>query len=269
MSATRHRKAFKLAAVGALVTVTIVVSFFSLRINPQATEAQNAPAPTIAEAEDRMPRLAGVPGMLSDPERRSVMVVLGDSTGNGPDEWVALMAQNLAKDLGRRVEFVNYNPQAERYAQPRVYGPDTESLVIYNVGIAGATTAEMTQVLETVLPENPEMIITSVGHNQLPLEVGRDMDLFRDAIVEQWPNAQLATIAQNPALEERAARQDKTVGNIKAWAYTRSVPIIEVYGLIKSHTDYADLYTDIIHVGPEGAALWAQTVEDQLLAPNG
>ncbi|BCW49575.1 GDSL-type esterase/lipase family protein [Arthrobacter sp. StoSoilB13] len=175
------------------------------------------------------------------------------------------MAQTLAAETNRRVEFINYNPQAGRYAEKRVYGPETAPVKIYNVGIPGATTDEMSEHFDGLFPEPPSLIVASVGHNQLPPDVSRDMDKFTQSIKKQWPATQVLIVGQNPATGERWERQKKTVTTLMTWCRYWGFPSVSVFEAIAETPNFESLYVDLLHVNEAGSTIWAGVVQRYLL----
>lgn len=266
----KRTKLFKVAGTSTLVVLGLAVTgvvYAAVQPTPAPTSGGPAPsytytAPPTVEAT----RLAGVSAALRDGSKPFVIGVIGDSTGNAPEEWVGLMAQSLATETNRRVVFYNYNPQVSKYAAARPYGPDSEPVIIYNVGVPGATAEELAAKFDGLFEHAPQLVIGSVGHNQLPDEVSGDLLKFTAAIKKQWPESQTMLIAQNPALNERANRQQRTVWGVHNWALGNGVPVADVYNAFKARADYPKLYIDALHLNGEGSQLWAGVVHAALLS---
>ena len=233
--------------------------------NNRSEAAAFTPAPISVPTDDALPHLTGVSDALKSPDKRYVIGVLGDSTGNGPDEWVGKISQGLATETNRKVEFFNYNPQVSRYAEKRTYGPETEPVEIYNVGIPGATAEAITTRFEGLFPEDPSLIVVSVGHNQLPANVSPDMERFTRAIEGKWPNAQILLVGQNPATGVRYERQRMTVSTLMTWSRTWGYPSVSVFEAINRTPGFESLYIDLLHVNDAGSSIWAGVVQRYLL----
>ncbi|VXC66304.1 exported hypothetical protein [Arthrobacter sp. 9V] len=277
VSSSRERKrgSAKAKIVLALFTLAIVgggsllaVKFADNEANLENNRSEAAaftPAPIAAPADAIPPHLSGVSDALKNPNNHYVIGVLGDSTGNGPDEWVGKISQGLATEANRRVEFFNYNPQVSRYAEKRIYGPDTVPVEIYNVGIPGATAEAITTRFEGLFPKDPSLIIVSIGHNQLPANVSPDMERFTRAIEGKWPDAQVLLVGQNPATGVRYERQRMTVSTMMTWSRTWGYPSVSVFEAIYRTPDFESLYVDLLHVNDAGSAIWAGVVQRYLL----
>lgn len=278
MALSRHKS--KRVKVAALITAGLVlcgaVAVVGVELVEQdATFRDNAaaasrftPAPVSAPPTFMPPKLKGVSAALANPDKRLVVGVIGDATGNAPEEWVGQMSRTLAAKVGRTVEFFNYNAQVDRYAAKRVYGTVSQPVVVYNVGVPAATATDLIKRFGLFFPEKPDLIITSVGHNQLPLNVTRDMNTFTAAIERNWPGAQILVVGQNPALEARQKRQGATVANMMSWADFNGYPSVSVFETIDKQPDKKALYVDPLQLNETGSKIWASVVQEYLLKPS-
>ncbi|MFJ5698441.1 SGNH/GDSL hydrolase family protein [Arthrobacter sp. NPDC093139] len=275
MALSRHKR--KRVKVAALITAGLAlcgsVAALGVKLVEQdATFRDNAaaasrftPAPLSPPPTFTPPRLKGVGAALTNKDKRLVIGVVGDSTGNAPEEWVGQLSRTLSAETGRTVEFFNYNAQIDRYAAKRVYGNASAPLVVYNVGVPGATVTDLIKRFGLFFPEKPDLIITSVGHNQLPLNVTRDMNAFTAAIERNWPGAQILVVGQNPALEAREKRQKATVANMMSWTDFNGYPSVSVFEAIDKQPDKKSLYVDPLHLNEAGSKIWAGVVQEYLL----
>lgn len=276
----------------ALLTVVLVwATFRSLESTPAAS-----PAPT------RDPGSAGGTGAASDPatgdpatttavdaaastteapgeegvleearalvqrEERTVVLVLGDSTGNDRGEWTFRWAEALA---GTRPTWIApWNEWTEDgYIDPVTLGTDQDggTLTLYVGHQSGAGAAYPVERLETLVPEEPDLVILNYGHNDTVDSVGSGTADTLDALRRRF-GAELPVVVtlQQPQADDANAEVRSALADLAA---DEGLPTIDVAAAFEATGDPAALLADAVHPDEDGAALWARTVAGTLSAP--
>lgn len=232
--------------LGAVVAVVGVVVAGVLAIHGSAPAAPVDPLGRVRDA------LAG--------DGPVVVSVLGDSTGNDPGEWVDLWAA----DLGRMhtVTLHMWNSALEAWKQePIVYGKSGTSVVIWNGSQPGARATYPLDKMDRILPERPDFVLYSFGHNGPTAEIPDDLTQAKTAVDARWPSPPLSVlILQNPGLHKHGAVMDKNLDAVTAWAKDADVPTIDVASAFRQAPDLAAIMRDDAHPNDAGSALWAKTV---------
>jgi len=273
-SGSRRRKRARLIAAAAVTAAVLAGAGTFIAVKASETSAAVAanqteaaaytPTPAVTPSAPAPPKLNGVSAALKNIAEPFVIGVIGDSTGNGPDEWVSKMSEGIAVEAKRTVEFRNYNYVTKQYVTNQVYGPKTSPVRVYNVGVPGATTDELTPFLKGLYPVAPSLIIVSVGHNQQPSTVTQALGKFIPAIKAEWPKAQILLVGQNPS-QDRFERQKQTVNSVMTWADYLGYPSVSVFNAFANTPNFGALYADNVHVNAEGSKLWAGVVQRYLL----
>lgn len=190
-----------------------------------------------------------------------VISVLGDSTGNGPGEWVDLWAQHLAKygtvTLHQWEQVANdWDPAPKAYP-----GAGGRSIEIWNGSQPGSTYTYPLERLELIQPVKPSFVILSFGHNLAPktADLG-SVDLLA-AVDAKWGTAIPAVVTiQNPAQGSRETRTQTSVDVLTAWAPRAGYPTINVNKAFIDNGGAAALLQDEVHPNGAGSKVWADAV---------
>ncbi|MBT2485007.1 MULTISPECIES: SGNH/GDSL hydrolase family protein [unclassified Microbacterium] len=196
---------------------------------------------------------------------RVVISVIGDSTGNDTDEWVAGWAEHLTRNDATVV--VNFwDPTAGAYKKRVVYGRGEREVVIWNGSVPGQPADAALPILEKLQPESPNLIIYNFGHNDGTLPTGTALQKLTTAALARWgSSAALAATLQNPGTGAQAAESDHGRRSVAEWARLHDVPTIDVYAAFIADPQWAtDLMRDAAHPNEIGSRLWAETVADTL-----
>lgn len=210
------------------------------------------------------------------------VLVLGDSTGNETIEWVYLWLQQFAKffpaytvtyhlwDSGD----TGYDVGAAPAAIVVQTGTGAKNLHLWNMSVAGAGTPYSfgAKWATAIVPTNPDLVIINLGHNEGPIASGVMNWRFRyvaltEAITEEFPNASVTCIFQNPAVAN-TDQQSRTIIYRQLIA-ERGFGIIDVQRAFLNSREGYVAYTKVdgIHPttsadasSPNGSVLWANTV---------
>jgi lysophospholipase L1-like esterase len=233
-------------------------------VPPASTGPSPSPSPSaepeVATLEDARRALRG----------SATLSVIGDSTGDQPGEWVELWARRLADD-GRRVALHQW--AVDRFQPEPVQGPaDGDEITIWNASLSGGQANWANDQLDAVQPERPDLILLSVGHNNLSTNIAGQLDELQRELDRRWDGQDIPLIAilQNPGHGEHEGRQKATLDVLRTWAADQSVPTIDV---TSAFTDPATQLQDGVHPNERGSQIWADTVADALIGdgpdPNG
>lgn len=210
------------------------------------------PTPSPTPSPTAPPSLAAFRAVFGD--AGSVLVV-GDSTGNDPGEWVDLWAQ----DLGRQVTLRQWQAGAEQFAEaPLVYGSGP-ALEIWNLSYPGVR-ADYAQRLQEV-PKAPGVVILSIGHDRSPQALRRAVRTTSEAIDDRWGEVPTAWVLQNPSTGETEQQQEDAVTFLRSLAITERVPVIDVHRAFRKAGSLDSLLLDASSPNDRGSRLWADTVD--------
>ena len=189
----------------------------------------------------------------------STVSIVGDSTGNDPDEWVALWAAELG--LSRRVELHQWL-DGKYGAEPVSFGDRGDELTIWNAGKPGGSAAWAADQLDIVQPERPDLVIFNVGHNNTSANVAGQLSQMKSVVSQRWGGSvPQVVILQNPSRGDLKDKQTATLGTVASWAASNEVPTIDV---TSAFTRPARFLRDDVHPNPLGSRIWADVVADAL-----
>lgn len=244
-------------AVGVLVAAMFVVW-------KAALDDDSPPASAPLSASSMPATLGQIRDLLASDEPAAVSV-LGDSTGDGNNEWVALWAQDLAKT--HSVTYHGWDDKHLAWMEPITYSTGRAAVVIWNMSASGRTAAYPATLLEKGQPSRPDLVIYSFGHNNAPTTIGPEMKTTMSAVTKKWDDViPTVVILQNPSLGQRGIRQAKTVELLRSTvAPGLGVPTIDVYAAFEQAGALQQYLVDGLHPNNKGSRLWADTVTAALL----
>ncbi|GGF88415.1 SGNH/GDSL hydrolase family protein [Paenibacillus abyssi] len=210
----------------------------------------------------------------------AAITVIGDSTGNAPDEWVYLTAQNLAAMFPAytvRISTWNATTGTEYNAAETLQtGTGPYTLRIWNCSVPGEIPGYVQgfRWQAAVVATAPDLIFISHGHNlgdptpATYLEsTGRNTYLsLTEELTLQFPLAGLVLIAQNPTtLSGRETWQAIKANVIESVASMRSYGFIDVHQAFVDTMNVPAYLSDGIHPNTAGSKLWASLVTKVLI----
>lgn len=180
----------------------------------------------------------------------SVVLVLGDSTGNDEGEWVDLWAEN---ELGTTAALWRFDSE-DGYTRE---GGDTR---VWSGSQPGAKATYPAQHWSDIWSaKTPDLVIFNFGHNYpTPTRAVEDLEALRQRVAKRAPSAPILVMLQNP--QENDANEEARLG-IAAWAKDQGLPTIDIAGAFaKSGIPYDELRRDRVHPSAEGSKIWADAV---------
>lgn len=210
--------------------------------------------------------LSSVKALLSSSAPLNIGV-LGDSTGNSSTEWVALWARTLAKQ--RDVSLRLWDPDAEGYRPEAArFGKRGPTATVWNGSIPGARSSDLIQQLQDLLPETPNFVLVSIGHNEVRGRAREGFGSLVDAVTERWQGrVPIVSILQNAATRPRSDRSAANIADIRIESQARCVPSIDVFTPFSQAPDLSSLIANDqygVHPNERGSTLWADVVSRSL-----
>jgi len=179
------------------------------------------------------------------------VLVLGDSTGDGPDEWVRLWAQSEGLYVS--------NWQDGYYAGA---GDETG---LWNASMQDEATADdAAENWDTVRPESdPDVVLLSYGHYyDSGDEATESLATLHEQLEEDLPDAAVLVVLQNPEADDADAPVREAIGQ---WAKGAGLPTIDVAAAFEeSDLPADDLRLTDTQPSEAGQELWVETVQDRL-----
>ncbi|QQB63381.1 SGNH/GDSL hydrolase family protein [Kytococcus sedentarius] len=194
------------------------------------------------------------------------LLVVGDSTGDERTEWVALWAARMAGE-GAEVTYRDWVPGEERWTDdPLTLGDGDRHVTIVNASQAGARPAY--PLARRLLPDAADLVLVSFGHNGTREQEVAEMRQLLDRLAQDYPDAPVGVIAQNPALGGSVEHSRANREAVEQVARARDLPVIDVHGAFVDHGDVESLLVDDLHPSDAGSRLWAETVHRFLTTPR-
>lgn len=225
----RHR--YWLLALLALLTTALVGS---------ASVRATGPAASLTQAREAL-------------DGSATISIIGDSTGNDLNEWVALWAADLGAD--RQVTLNRWLDGRYR-ADPVRYGDRGDAVTIWNASHPGGAASWAVDQLAAVQPECPDLVILNLGHNNTEANVAPQLEQLHLQLSEGVP---VVLVLQNPGRGAHRDPQAATLRSAAEWAAIRRVPTIDVTA---SFTKPDRQMLDDIHPNEIGSRTWADTVNE-------
>jgi hypothetical protein len=204
---------------------------------------------------------------LDDASAPFTLTVLGDSTGNDGDEWVANLARSIADEKGRPVTYCAWDAAAGRYSAPLTFGQgDAAPVTIWNGSAAGEGPDYSLANLPALAPSPSDVLVVNHGHNFVtPQQGAADEAALITATAARWQTAPaVAVTLQNPRLTDAAA-QDANLAAVRELVVDSSYAVIDVASAFRAQPDLAALLqADGTHPDAAGQAIWVDTVRRAL-----
>lgn len=278
----------------AIVTVVLVwATFRAVQVTPTSAPAQHPdpvpitdaaasadPGESTAAPDDAAATTTATPPdqevlerarALLQREERTVVLVLGDSTGNDRGEWTFRWAEQLAAT--RPTWIAPWNEwtedgyvEAEPLSGEDQGGEDSLGEVLVLSGQqTGAPAEYAASRIEQLVPETPDLVILNLGHNNGAEDVAEGLTATLEALQEQvGEDVPVLVTLQQPQVEDQAADVREAVA---AWADEEGLPTIDVAARFLEEDEPGALLLDAVHPNDAGSALWAEVVAERLQAP--
>ncbi len=225
-------------------------------VTPLATgQATPSTSPDVADGA-----LGEVQSLIAGDEP-IVISVLGDSTGNGPNEWVARWAKRIG-EAGSTVTVHYWDETAAAYGDAVEYGRGDRTVEIWNGSMPGKNATNALNILAELQPVQPNLIVYNFGHNIGPEPVDVTYGKIQAASEEEWGTPILrAAMLQNPAHGERETPTKRSQDRVSSWASRNDVPLVNVRDAFTANSEWvADYMIDEVHPNDNGSQVWADAV---------
>lgn len=223
-----------------------------------ATSSASAPS-SKSSSTTASPSPSTEPGWTMSQARKafaqedSRTLVLGDSTGDGYDEWAHLWAE--AEDLPA----ATWRAEAESGYESE--SPETR---LWSGSAPDATAAYPVEHWDEIWPSvDPDLVVLSYGHAQeSPEEATKQLEALRVDIADRVEEAPIVVLLQNPAADDADADMREAIA---AWAEEAGLPTIDIATAFEdSGMPEADLRLDAFHPSGAGSQLWADVMAEAL-----
>lgn len=262
-----------LAVLGVAVAIVVDVT----RPAPPADPIAEVAVPNFADRPE-LTRTAESDAALirsafSDTTRDSAVVVLGDSTGDAPDEWVYRVGTWASTRYARPVTLMPWNDESRSYGAPVQLGTGPgRPLTIWNASAPGRDAGYARVTLPAMLPPETtpiDAVFFSHGHNQARglANVRGALASLNGAIAARDSGIPIAVIAQNPNQFPDQTDQEGKVAAARSFAAEFNRPAIDVFDAFMRTGDSNALMADFQHTNAAGSELWAATVEQWIEQP--
>lgn len=264
-----QRRATTLGALALVGVLTACGALESPSASPGATPTPRATL-TIAPVPTPIPNMGAVQQALRSPDQVDI-VIFSDSTADEPTEWPALWADAMADD--HAVTLHRWINSSKRY-QPKKLSTTGPIRQVWNCSVSGWRASHFFNRVEQCMPEPPELVIVSLGHNNnsAPHQVIDQLEILIGRIRYVSPTEVPVVITlQNPVTtRERQPAADQINKDERAWATEHGYPIIDVEGAFKESDQgvAALLKEDGLHPSEAGSVVWVETVI-KTLTPEG
>lgn len=181
----------------------------------------------------------------------SQVLVLGDSTGDGTDEWVSLWAGS------QELPVALWDTESEAW-----YNGATEQTRVWSGAMVEATADYPVEHEEIWPTEEPDLVLLSYGHFHESGEGATEaLEELRAEVTERAPEAAVVVVLQNPQADDANA---DTRAAIATWAEEAGLPTVDVAAAFEEAGTPEDLRVDSINPSAAGSQLWAETVGEAL-----
>lgn len=188
-----------------------------------------------------------------------IVSVLGDSTGNGPGEWVDLWSEHLGASGAVSLYFWGDN-DAYPASSSKLYGSGSRKVTVWDGSKAGSTGAYPLERMASIQPAKPDLILYNYGHNRSANGVVSDIKALQRKAEDRWgKQIPFVVMLQNPARGERAQYSAASVQELRAWARLAGIPAVDIEAAFNKAGADA-LLADNVHPNSEGSKLWAETL---------
>ncbi|MDV6241229.1 SGNH/GDSL hydrolase family protein [Rhodococcus opacus] len=191
------------------------------------------------------------------------LTVVGDSTGNGKNEWVHIVAQRIAHS-NRHVVVNDWNVDKQGYTEFTEYGNSASpKLTIWNGSVPGLASRFGYENWSKLNPGTPDLVIVNHGHNEPDSESAIDgiSRIVRLSHLDVTRRTAVAIILQNPRVDRESGRLESIITALRDAPDLRDVEKIDIHSTFVQEGNYADLLVaDGFHPNQAGENIWAQAV---------
>lgn len=228
--------------------------------NAASTSKSKAQQSESAQATKEARKPANLKAFATAVAQATNVLVIGDSTGDEPGEWVALWAQKISREQHLQVTLQQWDPVNSQF-NPFIYGTGPPK-TIWNLSYRVEQADYANRVGD--LRATPDAILLNVGHDRTVQELDRTIGQLDKAVEKRWRDVPTAWILQNPSTGPVAKRQEAAVVHLREKAVEQRVPVIDVFRVFQKRGDVSALLLDGSRPNSAGSSLWANTI-DQIL----
>ena len=238
----------------AVAIVAVVVAAMLFNLQPKASKPESVvPSPEAALLQT----------MNGDDDLN--ISVLGDSTGDGADEWVTLWAMLLAAD-GASVSVKTWSHDSADWSEePQSFGSGSRSITVWNGSVPGATPSYPIGFKNLLQPVEPDVVVISYGHDHEggPGSLGTELSNLLDTARHRW-DGDVPTVVtiQNPRQDSAALKAAEGQHAIREVARQRELPVVDINEVFHSVGDIESLMKNKVRPSPNGYMLWAWTMDE-------
>jgi len=217
-------------------------------------------------AAPKLPKngLNALAALLKSNEPASILV-LGDGSGDGMDEWVAVWARDyLAKQ--RTVTYSAWDDQAGDYGASVTFGSGTRTVAVWNASRANPDlAAEAARANQAWRGAN--VVIYSYGHGVTSSALTKNLPAIQTAVRAKNGSVREIAMIQNPERVATEVRQRATTQTVQDWADRAAIASLDVYNaFIGNRAARVQLVKADGYPTSQGSTLWAKTLSDALAA---
>lgn len=219
------------------------------------------------------PRLSAWHRKLKRQVQDSSILVCGDSTGNGNDEWVYLTALKIAAQWPTHtVVYKLWDDATKTYPVGSTTtiqtGTGSRTITVYNCSVAGQTVGYALTNVATIVSGigTPDLLIYNYGLNS-PQGYSDYRGLVHQSLTaytSRWPTVAVLIVAQSPTASDYVdyARNQESQRANYDYAAVEGHVCADVNSAFLEYGNYAAdlLINDKVHPTAAGSALWRNVV---------
>lgn len=254
-------RGLRTAAAAFLIVLAVIGVLAAGCAGPPTAPASITAAGTAVPSASSRPGTASSVARLADSTREWNMVVLGDSTGDDPDEFPFLAAQQLGTVYNRPV-IVHRWADSRGYAEDMTFPKtvDAEPIHLWNGSVSGSIGAYAANHLGAMAPAGTDLVLINYGHNYAgPQQAEDGLSRLLEAVDERLGHPPVLVTIQNPKNPETAV-SSAIIAQVRATAAAYSCGTVDVHGAFRAAGDIGRLLLDDTHPSRAGSKIWADAV---------
>lgn len=262
-----------ITVIALALATTAVVAMAWLKLQPQAgAPATATPAPT-ASAASTAPTasptptaigtdLASIAGLLQAKDGATVLV-LGDASGDGADEWASIWASNyLAKSS--QVKYAAWDAAAKKATTGKTFGTGDRQLTLINASLPQPD-MKGEAARARAIDAAADVVVLNYGNGVSPSAISAYLQAIHQAAAAANPDAVFVAVIQNPGLPQTEVQQLKVTKAVRKWASSEKIATVDVYQAFTSDPAARALLVNVDGTPTSrGSRLWAKTMAKAL-----
>jgi len=209
---------------------------------------------------------ARISRLLEEAEFDLSIIVIGDSTGNEPTEWVDLLCSQIASENpAYTVRSRLWDNTAKSYASPVPFGAGAKFLDVWNCSVPGSKLSENfgSPFSAAFQGKSADLLIVNHGFNYPAGVPYRSIigaySAGVESLLKENPSAGVVIVAQPP--KQNDENQSINVKAAREYAALRGFDVADIYSVYEKASRPADWYLpDGIHPTPTGSAVWMSVI---------